>query len=217
MPFGGRWRCCSARADRSGTAWPDWWWALVACVGRRRRLAVSPAVPARPCARARRSAADRRATGSRLRTTVDAPAPWLTALTFAVYSAQWMARDRLPPAIYAGAGVQAGLERGASPRIGRREMNIVGNVGGAFWLAARHRARAAAAAGLPGDGAGRRRGLRRLDCGAGRRCPRACPPALRYVAVCAFSLGGGMAPADAVPARRAAWRPAPPRCRPRSG
>jgi hypothetical protein len=45
----------------------------------------------------------------RLRRTLSAPGPWLVALTFGVYSGQWLAVVGFLPSIYAAAGVAGGL------------------------------------------------------------------------------------------------------------
>jgi len=85
--------------------WADWWWAL-SLVSALAALWVWLAVPAdrlRPVAPGNASIG----WSSRLRATVGARAPWLVGLTFAVYSAQWMAVIGFLPAIYAGAGVPA--------------------------------------------------------------------------------------------------------------
>ena len=169
--------------------WPGWWWALslvsalaaawlfVAVPADRQRAPIAAAVP--------------ESGWSRLRITVGARGPWLTALSFAVYSAQWMAVIGFLPAIYAGAGVPAGWNAVLTALAAA--MNIVGNIMGGRWL---------------------QRGIapeRLLQWGflimalggiaafAELRGPGAdaigLPASLRFVAVCAFSLAGGMVPA----------------------
>jgi MFS family permease len=174
--------------------WPDWWWTLSA-VSAGAALWLWLAVP--PDAR-RTGAAANLAGGAaaamawpaRLRATVGARAPWMTAATFAVYSAQWMAVIGFLPAIYAGAGVPAGLSAVLTALAAA--MNIVGNLAGGRWLQrgvaperllrwgflamALGGIAAFAQVGQGGDALG-------------------LPPALRYLAVCVFSLGGGMVPA----------------------
>ena len=110
--------------------WSDWWWALSA-VSAAAALWLWLTVPAD---RVRSAAVGGAATGwsSRLRTTVGARAPWMIALTFAVYSAQWMAVIGFLPAIYAGAGVPPGWN--AVLTAIAAAMNIVGNVAGGRWL-----------------------------------------------------------------------------------
>lgn len=168
--------------------WADWWWAL-SIVSAGAALWLWLAVPAD---RLRPAAAGQAAGGwsARLRATVGARAPWLVALTFAVYSSQWMAVIGFLPAIYAGAGVPAAWNAVLTALAAA--MNIVGNIAGGRWLQrgvaperllqlgfltmALGGVAAFAQAGQGPDALG-------------------LPPALRYIAVCAFSLGGGMVPA----------------------
>lgn len=168
--------------------WADWWWAL-SIVSAGAALWLWLAVPAD---RLRPAVAGQAAGGwsSRLRATVGARAPWLVALTFAVYSSQWMAVIGFLPAIYAGAGVPAAWNAVLTALAAA--MNIVGNIAGGRWLQrgvaperllqlgfltmALGGVAAFAQAGQGPDALG-------------------LPPALRYIAVCAFSLGGGMVPA----------------------
>lgn len=168
--------------------WADWWWAL-SIVSAGAALWLWLAVPAD---RLRPAAAGHAAGGwsARLRATVGARAPWLVALTFAVYSSQWMAVIGFLPAIYAGAGVPAAWNAVLTALAAA--MNIVGNIAGGRWLQrgvaperllqlgfltmALGGVAAFAQAGQGPDALG-------------------LPPALRYIAVCAFSLGGGMVPA----------------------
>lgn len=50
----------------------------------------------------------------RLRHTLGAPGPWLVALSFAVYSGQWLAVIGFLPSVYASAGLAAGLAGAAT-------------------------------------------------------------------------------------------------------
>jgi len=169
--------------------WADWWWAL-SIVSAGAALWLWLAVPAD---RLRPAVASHEAAGgwsARLRATVGARAPWLVALTFAVYSSQWMAVIGFLPAIYAGVGVPAAWNAVLTALAAA--MNIVGNIAGGRWLQrgvaperllqlgfltmALGGVAAFAQAGQGPDALG-------------------LPPALRYIAVCAFSLGGGMVPA----------------------
>jgi len=169
--------------------WADWWGAL-SIVSAGAALWLWLAVPAD---RLRPAVASHEAAGgwsARLRATVGARAPWLVALTFAVYSSQWMAVIGFLPAIYAGAGVPAAWNAVLTALAAA--MNIVGNIAGGRWLQrgvaperllqlgfltmALGGVAAFAQAGQGPDALG-------------------LPPALRYIAVCAFSLGGGMVPA----------------------
>jgi MFS family permease len=175
--------------------WRAWWWLLAAL-----SLAlagwVALGVPA--TARAQAAAAQGPASPgaaanpawlARLRQTLSAPGPWLVALTFAMYSGQWLAVIGFLPAIYTQAGVSGGAT-GVLTALAAAA-NIVGNVGSgrllqrgvppptllAIGFVAMALAAAAAFAqvgGVAGSG---------------------LPPGWRYAAVLMFSGVGGMIPA----------------------
>ncbi|WPH15177.1 MFS transporter [Variovorax paradoxus] len=168
--------------------WADWWWTLSA-VSAAAALWLWLAVPAD----ALRTGAARGMAGgwpSRLRATVGARAPWMIALTFAVYSAQWMAVIGFLPAIYAGAGVPAGW--GAVLTAVAAAMNIVGNVAGGRWLQRGVAPERLLQAGFLAMALGGFAAFAQAGQGADAL---GLPPVLRYAAVCVFSLGGGMVPA----------------------
>jgi MFS family permease len=171
----------------ASAGWPGWWWALSvlsAAAACGVALVVPPDAPHPAWA-----GHGRASSASRLRATLGAFGPWAAALAFAVYSAQWMAVIGFLPAIYAGAGVAAGATAGLTALAAA--MNIVGNVAGGRllqrgvaperllrWGFVAMALGSIAAFGQWGEGA---------DAGL--------PPALRYLAVCLFSLCGGMVPA----------------------
>lgn len=168
--------------------WVDWWWALSA-VSAGAALWLWMAVPAD---RLRPSAAGPASGGwaSRLRATAGARAPWLVALTFAVYSSQWIAVIGFLPAIYAGAGVPAAWSAVLTALAAAA--NIVGNVAGGRWLQRGVAPERLLQLGfltmaLSGVAAFAQMGQGAEAAGL--------PPTVRYIAVCAFSLGGGMVPA----------------------
>jgi MFS family permease len=171
------------------TGWHGWWWALSA-VSAFAGMWVAVAVP--PDA-ARLHAIPHAAAVSwrlRLRETLSASGPRALALSFAVYSSQWMAVIGFLPAIYAEAGVPAAWM--AVLTAGAAATNIVGNVMGGRLLqrgvSAQHLLRYGFAAMALGSVAAF------AQVGQGAEA-WGLPPALRYVAVCVFSLGGGMVPA----------------------
>ncbi|KPU92519.1 MFS transporter [Variovorax paradoxus] len=189
MPFGVALALLLGPVLIGWNGWPGWWWAL-SLVSALAAAWLFVAVPA-DRQRAPSAASVPESGWSRLRTTVGARGPWLTALSFAVYSAQWMAVIGFLPAIYAGAGVPAGWNAVLTALAAA--MNIVGNIMGGRWL---QRGIAperllqwgflimalggiAAFAELGGPGAD----------------AIGLPAPLRFVAVCAFSLAGGMVPA----------------------
>jgi MFS family permease len=102
--------------------WPSWWW-LGAALSAALALAVWTGLPADPPPSAR-APGDWRV---RLGQTLRARGPWLLALAFAVYSAQWLSVMGFLPSIYAQAGIspaRSGLATALAAGI-----NMVGNVG----------------------------------------------------------------------------------------
>jgi CP family cyanate transporter-like MFS transporter len=109
--------------------WADWWWALSSSRAGR-ALGVAGRAPRRDAFRAGRQ---------RFLGLAIAPArhgrragALAVGLTFAVYSAQWMAVIGFLPAIYAGAGVPAAWNAVLTALAAA--MNIVGNIAGGRWL-----------------------------------------------------------------------------------
>ncbi len=84
--------------------WSAWWW-LFALVSLGMAAWVWQVIPGDP------DAPVQAATGviERLRRTLGARGPWLVALTFGMYSGQWLAVVGFLPSIYAAAGVGGGL------------------------------------------------------------------------------------------------------------
>jgi cyanate permease len=168
--------------------WTGWWWAL-AVNSALAAIWVALAVPSDKSRHAS-AAASTAHWSRRLRDTAGASGPWTVALAFAVYSAQWMAVIGFLPAIYADAGVPGAWNAGLTAVAAA--MNFVGNVmggrllqrgvapdrllRGGFGVMALGSFAAFAQIGGAGDVLG-------------------LPPALRYLAVCMFSLGGGVVPA----------------------
>jgi MFS family permease len=170
--------------------WADWWWAL-SVVSALAALWIWLAVPADRL-RAAPVAAGQASAGwsSRLQATVGARAPWLVGLTFAVYSAQWMAVIGFLPAIYAGAGVP-GTWNAVLTALAAA-MNIVGNIAGGRWLQRGVAPERLLQLGFLTMAFGGLAAFAQWGQGADAW---SLPPLLRYLAVCAFSLGGGMVPA----------------------
>jgi MFS family permease len=170
--------------------WPAWWWAL-ATVSGAAALGVVALVPQDTSRALRLSAAVPTAPWrARLRGTLRSTGPWLVAVSFAVYSAQWMAVIGFLPAIYAEAGVPVAW--GALLTAGAAAMNIGGNVWGGRWL---QRGESPARLLRWGYGAMALGAVAAFaQSGSGAEAV-ALPPLLRYLAVCVFSLAGGMVPA----------------------
>jgi CP family cyanate transporter-like MFS transporter len=85
--------------------WGAWWW-LFAAVSLAMALWLYRAVPADPPADAARAG---QGAWRRLRLTLGTPGPWLVALTFGMYSGQWLAVVGFLPSIYVAAGVGGAL------------------------------------------------------------------------------------------------------------
>ncbi|QTN24142.1 MFS transporter [Rhizobacter sp. AJA081-3] len=123
---------------------------------------------------------------SRLRLTLGARGPWLVAMSFALYSSQWLAVIGFLPVIYAAAGVGAATT-GVLTALAAA-VNMLGNLGSGrllqrgvrppWLLATGFIVMALAATAAFAGGA-----------------DIALPPALRYAAVLLFSMVGGIIPA----------------------
>ena len=91
----------------AGLNWFAWWW-LLGVVAALAWVAVWLCVPdVQPPAAAHNAAND--AWPKRLALTLKSPGPWLVALTFAVYSSQWLAVVGFLPTVYAELGLTAGV------------------------------------------------------------------------------------------------------------
>jgi MFS family permease len=163
--------------------WRSWWW-LMALLTAAMALWLARAVPDAAAAITAPAHAPMR-WPTRLRHTLSARGPWLVAASFAAYSSQWLAVIGFLPSIYTQAGI-GGAATGVLTALAAA-VNMVGNIGSGRLL---HRgakptallnggfiamalAAALAFAGANGDGA---------------------HPVLRYAAVLAFSMIGGVIP-----------------------
>ena len=102
--------------------WSAWWW-LFAGVSLAMAAWVWCSVPADPVAH---TAVAGQGAWLRLRRTLSAPGPWLVALTFGMYSGQWLAVVGFLPSIYAAAGLSGAL-LGVLTALAAA-VNIVGNM-----------------------------------------------------------------------------------------
>jgi MFS family permease len=98
----------------AGLNWSAWWW-LLGTVAAFAFVAVWLCVPdvytSMPAAHAPApmQAGTDHSWPQRLALTLKSPGPWLVALTFAVYSSQWLAVVGFLPTVYAELGLTAGL------------------------------------------------------------------------------------------------------------
>ena len=102
--------------------WSAWWW-LFAAVSLAMAAWLWRSVPTDPVAH---TAAAGLGAWQRLRRTLGARGPWLVALTFGMYSGQWLAVVGFLPSIYAAAGVSGAL-LGVLTALAAA-VNIVGNM-----------------------------------------------------------------------------------------
>ncbi len=111
--------------------WPWWWW-LTAALSGLLALWVLWRVPPDPVTT--RGSASGEPWRQRLVSTVTTAGPWLGALTFSVYAAQWLAVIGFLPSLYAESG-WGGVRVGVLTAV-VAAVNISGNVG-AGWLLSR--------------------------------------------------------------------------------
>ena len=107
------------------TGWQIWWWCLAAMT-LLAALAVWRWVPVLPPLQAdpsQRATADM---GRRIGLTLRSPGPWLVALSFAVYSSQWLAIIGFLPTVYNALGLGAALTGVLTATVAL--VNVTGNV-----------------------------------------------------------------------------------------
>lgn len=121
------------------------------------------------------------ALGPRLRRTLRAPGPWLTALAFFLYSGQWLAVVGFLPTIYHQAGYTGAAVASLSALAAG--INMAGNIGAGWWLA--HGARPGTVLTLA---------YMAMGAGAGVAFGAEGHPVLQYLAVLVFSGVGGLIP-----------------------
>ncbi|MBT2325355.1 MFS transporter [Variovorax paradoxus] len=169
--------------------WPGWWWAL-SVVSAAAAAWVALGVPADKKRPAAPGAVSPENWSARLLDTVRAGGPWTLALAFAVYSSQWMAVIGFLPAIYAKAGVPDGWSAALTALAAA--MNIVGNIAGGRFLQHGIAPERLLRGGFVVMALGSVAAFAQLGQAADAA---SLPPALRYLAICMFSLGGGVVPA----------------------
>ncbi|QTD47448.1 MFS transporter [Ottowia testudinis] len=131
MPLGTALALLTGPLVMAAFGWPAWWWLTAAL-----SLAMAAWVAARVPSdgpRAARRPADGERWQRRLAHTLTAPGPWLGALTFGVYSAQWLAVIGFLPSLYQQSGW--GGARGAALTALVAAVNITGNIAAGRLLA----------------------------------------------------------------------------------
>jgi len=162
--------------------WRGWWWALAA-LSAAMAIWLRQAVPAQA---ARVAAAPASPGLTRLRQTLASPGPWLVAVSFAMYSGQWLAVVGFLPSIYVQSGI-AGTAAGVLTAA-VAAVNMAGNIGSGRLLQ-----RGVAPSRLLAIGFATM-GLGATATFAGS-ADAGLAPALRYAAVLLFSGVGGLIPA----------------------
>jgi predicted MFS family arabinose efflux permease len=158
----------------SAVGW-RWAWLLLALLSLLAAAGLAKWVPASAAGPAAS------ALGPRLRRTLQAPGPWLMALAFFLYSGQWLAVVGFLPTIYHQAGYTGTMVALLSALAAG--INMVGNIGGGWWLARGARPGAVLAVAY-------------IAMGAGAWVAFAAEgfPVWQYLAVLVFSGVGGLIP-----------------------
>ncbi len=157
--------------------WRAWWWVLAA-VSLVLAVAVAFGVPALPA-----PAVQPGGWTQRLRRTLAAREPWLMALSFAMYSGQWLSVVGFLPTLYQQAGL-GGAAVGVLTALAAA-VNALGNLLGGALLQRGQPARRLMTVGF----------CTMAAAAITAYAFPALPAALRYAAVLAFSMVGGMIPA----------------------
>jgi MFS transporter, CP family, cyanate transporter len=108
MPFGTAVALLCGPVFIVSAGWPVWWW-LLAAASSLMALWLWLVLPADGVHGHAPGSSDAHGWWERLRQTLSSPGPWLVALTFAMYSSQWLAVIGFLPSMYAQAGVGAAI------------------------------------------------------------------------------------------------------------
>lgn len=177
-------------------SWQVWWWGLAALT-LLMALWLWQVVPPDQVRVPGHSAPDMKAGTAaqanawpqRLRQTLVAPGPWLVALSFAVYSGQWLAVIGFLPTIYAQAGVAAGVTAVLTALVAA--VNMVGNIVSGRLLTRGVRPQTLLYIGFCAMGLGTLLAFVTFPLAPGAS---GLPPIFRFMAVLLFSMLGGMIP-----------------------
>ena len=181
MPFATALALLCGPAWMAWTGWPGWWW-LLGGLSLLMASLLQLQLPADPPQHGHGSGA----WSSRIRQTLSAPGPWLVAIAFGVYSAQWLAVIGFLPSIYLAAGFAPAAA--ATATAFAAAVNIVGNLASGRLLQRGVPASRLLTIGYSVMGLG---GVLAF---ADALPSSGVGPALRYLAVLAFSAVGGMIP-----------------------
>jgi MFS family permease len=164
-------------------SWELWWW-LLACVTASMAVWVWRVVP-HDRGRIHVAARVRHVPSGwlqRLRHTLGAAGPWLVALSFAMYSGQWLAVIGFLPTIYADGGVASGTSAVLTALVAG--VNMVGNIASGRLLSRGVRPQVLLYSGFAVMAGGTLFAFAALPIG----------PVFRFAAILLFSMMGGMIP-----------------------
>ena len=186
MPLGTSLALLAGPLVIASSSWQVWWWLIA---GLSLCMAIwLLAVPSDPTAKASYPIPGDDVGSSwrrRMKLTLSSRGPWVVALTFAMYSGQWLAVVGFLPSIYAQAGL-SGATTGVLTAMAAA-VNMIGNISAGRLLQRGY---------LPSSLL--TTGFAAMSTGAfvafAWTGSYAIPPALRYVAVLMFSMVGGMIP-----------------------
>ncbi len=181
VPFGTAVGMLAGPRVLAASSWPVWWWCVAAATAVM-ALAVWTRVPADPVRSGTGSAAAV-PWRSRAGLTVRSRGPWLGALTFGVYAAQWMAVIGFLPTLYAESGWVGAV--GATLTATVAAANVIGNVAAGFLLHRGRRPALVLGLGFAGQAVGTFLAFATVTTGQ---------PVLRYAGALVFSAVGGLIP-----------------------
>ncbi|AMO23782.1 MFS transporter [Ramlibacter solisilvae] len=186
MPLGTALALLCGAPVMSWVGWPGWWW-LLAAMSALAALWIWVALPVDPRLFGTGQGA---AAGwvSRLARTLRSPGPWLIALSFAVYSGQWLSVIGFLPSMYAQAGWSASLA-GAATALAAL-VNMLGNIAAGRLLQRHARPQRLLVAGFAAMALGALIAFADVWGGVDARLAAA----VRYAGVLGFSMVGGLIP-----------------------
>ena len=191
MPFGTAVALLSGPLVMRVASWQVWWWGT-AGLSLLMAFWVWRTVPSdlqrRLASRTATQVGAQEGWVARLRQTLVSPGPWLVALSFAVYSGQWLAVIGFLPSIYAQAGVAGGTSAVLTALAAAA--NMVGNLASGRLLHRGVAAQRLLTIGFSVMAVGAFLAFATLPWAHGE----GLPPAMRFVAILLFSAVGGVIP-----------------------
>ena len=188
MPFGSAVALLCGPLVMALIGWQGWWWGL-AVLSAAMAVWLALGVPPDAARRSPEGAGQKAQSATsvapwprRLRQTLTSRGPWLVALSFALYSSQWLAVIGFLPSIYLQAGI-GGAAVGLLTALAAA-VNIIGNVGSGRLLQRGLRPQTLLYVGFAAMSLGALMAFALAE----------SQPLLRYAGVLLFSMVGGMIP-----------------------